>query len=105
MQHMHGEENTFYKFLLQHDEIKELVYEAIEEHRTVRLSLPDMDSKDVTDEQWKPILLVVGGLIKHHIIEEEEDLFDRAEEFIDKEIDQQLVAEFETAKQEAEITV
>jgi hemerythrin-like domain-containing protein len=105
MQHMHGEESTFYKFLLQHDDVKELAYEAIEEHRTVRLSLPDLDSKDVTDEQWKPILTVVAELIKHHISEEEDEIFEKAEEFIDEETDQQLVSEFQMAKEEAEISV
>jgi hemerythrin-like domain-containing protein len=105
MQHMYGEENTFYKFMLQHDEMKELVYEAIEEHRTVRLSLPDLDSKDVTDEQWKPILLVIAELVRHHINEEEGKIFEEAEQFIDEETDQRLVSEFQSAKQEAEITV
>jgi hemerythrin-like domain-containing protein len=105
MQHMYGEESTFYKFLLQHDEMKELIYEAIEEHRTVRLSLPDLDSKDVTDEQWKPILTVISELVKHHISDEEGKVFDAAEQFIDEENDQRLVSEFQSAKQEAEITV
>ncbi|MEN6385353.1 MAG: hemerythrin domain-containing protein [Phycisphaerales bacterium] len=105
MQHMYGEENTFYKFLLQHDDMKEMAFEALEEHRTVRLAMPDLDSKDVGDEQWKPILSVIAELLKHHINEEEGDIFEEAEKLIDEENDQRLVSEFQAAKQEAEITV
>lgn len=105
LEHMHGEENTFYKFLLEHEDIKELVYEAYEEHRTVRLALPDIESKDVSDEQWKPILSVIAEMIKHHINEEEKELFKQAKNFIKHEDDERLVSEFQSAKQEAEVTV
>lgn len=105
LQHMHGEENTFYKFLLENEDIKEMVFEALEEHRTVRMAMPDLESKDVTDEQWKPILKVISEMLKHHIDEEENKLFKEAKHLIDEETDERLVMEFESSKAEAEITV
>ncbi|HBG27054.1 MAG: hypothetical protein A2Y10_01605 [Planctomycetes bacterium GWF2_41_51] len=105
LEHMHGEENTFYKFLLENEDLKELLYEAYEEHRTVRLALPDLEAKEVTDEQWKPILSVIGEMVKHHINEEEKELFKEAKSFINHEDDERLVSEFEESKKEAGITV
>ncbi len=105
LEHMHGEESTFYQFLLEHDDMKDLVYEALEEHRTVRLALPDVEAKDVTDEQWKPILSVIGEMIKHHINEEEKEIFKMCKNIIKREDDERLVSEFQSAKQEAQVSV
>lgn len=105
LEHLHAEENVFYPYLLQKTEDKEIIYEAFEEHRVVRLALPDLDSTDIDDERWKPKFKVVSEVISHHLEEEEDQVFDEAEEIIDDESDSQLAQNFKTAKQEAHIKI
>lgn len=105
LQHMHGEEEVFYPFLLEDEDLKEKAFEALEEHRAVRLALPDIESKDVEDEQWKPIMKVIGEMIKHHINEEEKVVFKQASKSIDEETDERLSKEFQEAKKGAGVAI
>ena len=99
--HMQAEETTFYPFLLKEATEKDCLYEAFEEHRVVRLALPDIDSTDVSDEQWLPKFKVIVEMLKHHIEEEENEVFELAEDIIlEPEISLQLAEDFKEAKKQ-----
>lgn len=105
LQHMHGEETVFYPFLLDKGEDRESTFEAIEEHESVRMAMPGIEQTDVTDERWKPKMKVMAEMVRHHIQEEEEEIFEQAEELMDEEISSRLAKEFQKAKKEAEVHV
>ena len=105
LQHMHGEETVFYPFLLEHGDDRESVLEAIEEHQAVKMTMPGIEQTDVSDEHWKPKVKVMAEMIRHHIDEEEDQVFEMAEEVMDEETSDRLAKDFQQAKKSAEIKV
>jgi hemerythrin-like domain-containing protein len=105
LQHMHGEETVFYPFLLENAEDRELALEAIEEHQAVKMAMPGLESTDPGDEHWKPKCKVMAEMIRHHIEEEEDEIFEQAEELMDDQTSARIAKEFQQAKKEAEIQV
>lgn len=105
LQHMHAEETVFYPWLLDNADDREIVLEAMEEHEAVKMTIPGIEHTDVSDEHWKPKLKVMGEMVRHHIDEEEDQIFDQAEELMDDEINDNLVRDFKKSKKEAEIKV
>jgi hypothetical protein len=101
MEHMHGEETTFYSFLLENCDDRDTIFEAFEEHRVVRLAMPDLESTSIDDEQWNAKFKVVSELIKHHIMEEQKDVFKEARKVLDKDTSSQLAQDFSNAKKES----
>ena len=100
-QHMFAEEQLFYPFLMDHADDREPVHEALEEHRSARIVLSDVESTPVEDESWHPKLKVLHEQIDHHIQEEESDIFELAHEFIDEDMAQDLGQKFQGLKKEA----
>lgn len=96
--HMHAEETTFYPYLLKHTKKKDGLYEAFQEHRVVRLALPEVDMTDVNNEQWQPKFAVIAEMLKHHIEEEEDEVFKLADKILDKKSNSKLTDAFEDAK-------
>lgn len=105
LQHMHGEETVFYPFLLEEGDDRETAFEAIEEHEAVKMALPGIEHTDVTDERWKPKVKVMAEMVRHHIQEEEDEIFEQAEELMDEETSRRLAKEFQQAKKETEVHV
>lgn len=105
LQHMHGEETVFYPFLLEEGDDRETAFEAIEEHEAVKMALPGIEHTDVTDERWKPKVKVMAEMVRHHIQEEEDEIFEQAEELMDEETSSRLAKEFQQAKKETEVHV
>jgi hemerythrin-like domain-containing protein len=85
------EEEIFYPAFHQVGESAEdekMFFEALEEHRAVRdLVLPDLLDTDVTSDQFSGRAKVLKDLILHHAEEEEEELFPRAKELLEAELE------------------
>ncbi|MCE5186504.1 MAG: hemerythrin domain-containing protein [Planctomycetaceae bacterium] len=105
LQHMHAEETVFYTWLLDNADDREIVLEAMEEHAAVKMALPGIEHTDVSDEHWEPKLKVMGEMVRHHIEEEEDQIFEQAEQLMEEEINDNLVKDFKQAKRATEITV
>jgi Hemerythrin HHE cation binding domain len=65
-----------------HSVVRELVpsqdsmaRESIEKHHIVRWVLSELDGRDPADERFDPKMTVVIELVRHHVPEEERDLF------------------------------
>ncbi|MCX5771043.1 MAG: hemerythrin domain-containing protein, partial [Candidatus Hydrogenedentes bacterium] len=99
--HMFAEEQLFYPFLMDHADDREPVHEAIEEHRSARIVMSDVESTPVDDESWHPKLKVLYEQIDHHIQEEETDIFELAHEFVDEDMAHDLGQKFQALKKEA----
>ena len=74
--HTKVEEELVYPLLEQGDEEDEdLKLEAAEEHRVVDFVITEMKDMDESDEKFEAKFTVLSELVKHHIKEEEEEMF------------------------------
>jgi iron-sulfur cluster repair protein YtfE (RIC family) len=93
------EEEIFYPALREHEEAREIVNEAYEEHQLVDYVLEDMSELSPNDEAWSAKLSVAKENILHHIKEEEGEMFKRAREAFDKTELEDLAVQMEERKQ------
>ena len=93
------EEEIFYPALREHEEAREIVNEAYEEHQVVDYVLEDMSELEPSDEAWSAKLSVAKENILHHIKEEEGEMFKRAREAFDKTELEDLAVQMEERKQ------
>jgi len=79
--HAQIEEEIFYpaaREVLEADEL-ELVNEADVEHATVKELVSRIEASDATDDHFDATIKVLGEYVKHHVREEESELFPRLE--------------------------
>ena len=93
------EEEIFYPALREHEEAREIVNEAYEEHQLVDYVLEDMSELSPGEEAWSAKLCVAKANILHHIKEEEGEMFTRAREAFDKTQLEDLAVQMEERKQ------
>lgn len=78
------EEKLFYPALKDNDTTHDLVLESLEEHHVVKQLLEEL--QEVKDnEQWHAKFCVLVENVQHHIEEEEEDLFKKANKVFTKQ--------------------
>jgi hemerythrin superfamily protein len=96
--HMKGEEKHFYPVLMKKKEGQELGLEALEEHHIAEIMLKELDalSKDATN--WNAKVKVFAQILEHHIEEEEEEVFDSAEDLLDENELNQILSSFSKEK-------
>src|SRR5258708_25114281 len=83
--HSDLEERHFYPALMRHDEMVELVQEAIAEHDDVKTLLEALADLDPDDEGWTEQLAEVQVNIESHIEEEETVIFPLAQKLLEGE--------------------
>jgi len=100
--HARIEETIFYPAMEEHEELKEMVLESIEEHKQVKTLLRDMgrlSSSRGNIEKFKAKLKVLNDNVEHHAEEEEEGkMFPKVRQLIDRAELEQLRKELEKAK-------
>src|SRR5690606_13403716 len=84
------------------DKALELTNEAYEEHRVVDKLLADLKKTDVHHETWLAKLTVIKENLEHHIKEEEEELFSKAKNLLEKEELSGLLESYMKAKERFE---
>lgn len=74
--HAAVEEQLFYPTVreLVPDETS-MVLESLEEHHIVKWVLSELEDRDIDDERFVPKVTVLIELVRHHVREEEADLF------------------------------
>jgi hypothetical protein len=96
--HMKAEEKAFYSALMKTKGARKNALEAIEEHNVAESVLGQLKSVPAGDEVWEAKLKVLKELIEHHIEEEEEEIFEVAEEAIGKDDFEQIHQAFQEEK-------
>jgi Hemerythrin HHE cation binding domain len=96
--HERIEEEIFYPALKEHPKAKEIVLEGFEEHHVVDEIMGELETTDVTDEQWGAKFKVMKENIEHHIEEEEGAMFKQARQVFDTDELEQLGARMEELK-------
>lgn len=85
-----------------------MFHEATEEHKAVELQvLPDLESSDLSSEEFTGRAKVLQEMIEHHVKEEETDMFPKAQELLDSKKLEELGVQMMKLKEElaAELAV
>lgn len=78
------EEEIFYPVLREHPKAKDIVLEGYEEHHAVDLLMAELEAVPVDSETWGAKFNVITENIKHHIEEEEGDMFIKARDILSR---------------------
>ena len=97
--HAHVEETIFYPALKEHEETRELVAEAYDEHAAVKDLLNELDAMSPGDGGWDDLLAELRENVEHHVEEEEGDLFEQARLVLSDETLEQIGDRIEQEKQ------
>lgn len=77
------EEEILYPALKDHPRAKEVVLEGYEEHHVVDNIMNELNDVPYDDETWGAKFSVMKENIEHHIEEEEEEMFEQAEDIFE----------------------
>jgi len=95
------EETIFYPALKEHPKARDIVLEGYEEHHVVDEVMDELKDVPVDDETWHAKAKVMIENVRHHIQEEEQDMFRQARAAFNREELEQLGAQMERRKQDA----
>lgn len=83
--HAHIEEKVFYPALEEPAETHELTLEAYEEHDVVKKLLRELSRARTPNEEWEAKAKVLQENVEHHVEEEENELFPKANQVLGEE--------------------
>lgn len=97
--HARIEETIFYPAMQEHEELKDMIFESIEEHRQVKTLLRELSRVTPGSDKFKAKLKVLNDDVEHHAEEEEEGkLFPKVRQAVDRTELEELGEEMEAAK-------
>ena len=97
--HTRLEETIFYPAMEEHEELKDMVLESLEEHKQVKTVLREMGKLSPNSEKFKPKFKVLKDNVEHHAEEEEEGkMFPKIRKVINRAELEELGQELEAAK-------
>ncbi len=97
--HENIEEEIFYPALHQHEKLKDIVLEALEEHHLVDDIVEQIKDTPFDDEHWSAKFKVAKENVEHHIEEEEGPMFTQVRKSLSKQELEDLGARMEESKQ------
>jgi hemerythrin superfamily protein len=83
--HTHIEEKIFYPRILKLKEVKDITLEGIEEHHQAKMFLREIPKLPGTSERFDPKLAVLMEDIRHHVKEEENEMFPKVQKLVKEE--------------------
>ena len=83
--HAHIEEKIFYPALEEPEETHELTLEAYQEHDQVKKLLRELGRAKTPNEDWEAKAKVLQENVEHHVDEEENELFPKAQQALSEE--------------------
>ena len=96
------EEELLYPTLKEHDKTKEVSLEGYEEHHFANEIMAELEETPVDDDKWAAKFAVLKENIEHHIEEEEDEMFKKARQVLDKEQIDALGERMQQRKKELE---
>jgi hemerythrin superfamily protein len=96
--HTHIEETVFYPAIEAHEELKEMVAEAMEEHQEAKMLLEELEELGADNHDFGSKLQQLMEAVEHHVEEEEGEMFPKIREVFDQNELEQLGEELESAK-------
>jgi hemerythrin superfamily protein len=103
--HTHIEEVIFYPQIKEQgdEELKKLVNEGVEEHRQAKMFLRELDALKSEGERFEAKLQVLMEDIKHHVQEEERNVWAEVKENFSDEERAAMNRQFEAAKKKVRL--
>ncbi|HKG21667.1 MAG TPA: hemerythrin domain-containing protein [Blastocatellia bacterium] len=98
--HTHIEETILYPALERHDELKDMVLEAYEEHKQVKTLIREIGALADGSEKFDAKLKVMGENVEHHVEEEETEMFPKIRQAFSEAELNRMGLELEAAKKE-----
>jgi hemerythrin-like domain-containing protein len=83
--HTHIEETIFYPAVEKPKETHDLTLEAYEEHDVVKKLLREMGRARTANEEWEAQAKVLRENVEHHVEEEENELFPKADDVLSED--------------------
>lgn len=77
--HAELEEKLIYPAIREEIDEDEMMNEAIEEHHVVKLLIAELKKLKASDERFEAKFSVLSEMVKHHVEEEEGEMFPKAE--------------------------
>ena len=102
--HTHIEEKFFYPALEKPKQTHDLTLEAYEEHDVVKKLLQQMSRAKSATEEWEAQGKVLQENVEHHVEEEENELFPKAEAALSEEDIETLGEQMEAEKERKQRT-
>ena len=96
--HTHIEEKIFYPALEEPEETHDLTLEAYEEHDVVKRLLKELSRARTANDEWEAKAKVLQENVEHHVEEEENELFEKAESALSEEDLEDLGVRMEAEK-------
>jgi hypothetical protein len=99
--HARIEESIFYPAMQQHEELKDMVLESLEEHKQIKKLLREIERLGKTSDRFEPKLKVLEENVQHHAEEEEEGkMFPKVRELLDAAELEAMADELQAAKRQ-----
>ena len=96
--HAHIEETVFYPALEQHEELKDMVAEALGEHQEVKTLLEELEELGSESHDFGVKLQELMETVEHHVSEEEGEMFPKVREVFDEKELEELGNQLNSAK-------
>jgi hemerythrin-like domain-containing protein len=97
--HTQAEEQVFYPALKNHEETKDMIPESLEEHQEVDQILAEMSSLSPGDDDFMDKLTELRDAVEHHVEEEENEMFPKAEQILGQNRLQEMGSQMQQVKQ------
>ena len=96
--HTHIEETVFYPAVDEHEELRDMVAEALEEHQEAKTMLEELEDLGAESHDFGSKLQELIEAVEHHVQEEEGEMFPKVREVFEEDELEQLGQELESAK-------
>lgn len=96
--HAHIEETLLYPALEKPEETRAMTLEAYEEHKVVKTLLAELAQAKSANDEWQAKAKVLRENVDHHVEEEEDELFEKAEDALSDEEVEALGSRMESEK-------
>ncbi|WP_292462479.1 PRC-barrel domain-containing protein [Methanolobus sp.] len=92
--HLNGEEELLYPVLKGENRTHDITMEGYQEHHVAKVLLSELDSMSEKDEMWISKLKVLKENVKHHVEEEEKDMFPASRNVLSEQKAEELAEQY-----------
>jgi sporulation protein YlmC with PRC-barrel domain/hemerythrin-like domain-containing protein len=92
--HLNGEEELLYPVLKKENRTHDITMEGYQEHHVAKVLLSELDSMSEKDEMWTSKLKVLKENVKHHVEEEEKEMFPASRNVLSEQRAEELAEQY-----------
>ncbi|WP_013322339.1 hemerythrin domain-containing protein [Gloeothece verrucosa] len=96
--HAQAEELVFYPAMQEYEETKQYIEEAEQEHISAEIILEQLTSISAEDSEFSTKIQDLKQQVKHHVEEEEKEIFAAVRQYIDEQELEQMGKKFQATK-------